>query len=46
VAKRAWALIALAGEMLDDEWRVKSITRDAVVLLHLPLKVEQRVEAN
>jgi hypothetical protein len=35
---------ARAGEMLDEVWRVKSVSRDAVVLLHVALNVEQRME--
>jgi hypothetical protein len=32
------------GEMLDDAWRVQSVSREAVVLLHVPRNVEQRIE--
>lgn len=35
---------AQAGEMLDDFWRVKSVRRDSVILLHVPTNVERRVE--
>ena len=35
---------AKAGEMLDDAWRIKSVQRDSVLLLHVPTNVEQRVE--
>jgi len=35
---------ANAGEMLDDAWRIKSVRRDSVILLHVPTNVEQRVE--
>jgi hypothetical protein len=35
---------ARAGEMLDDDWRVQSVSREAVVLLHVPRNVEQRIE--
>jgi hypothetical protein len=30
--------------MLDDFWRIKSVRRDSVMLLHVPTNVEQRVE--
>ena len=36
---------ANAGELLDDAWRIKSVRRDSVVLLHVPTNVEQRIEA-
>jgi hypothetical protein len=36
---------ARPGEMLDETWRVQSASREAVVLLHVPLNLEQRLEA-
>ena len=35
---------ARPGEMLDEVWRVKSSSRDAVVLLHVAAELEQRIE--
>jgi hypothetical protein len=35
---------ARAGEMLDDAWRIQSVSREAVVLLHVPRNVEQRID--
>lgn len=35
---------AVPGQMLDDDYRVKSARREAVVLLHVALNVEQRIE--
>jgi hypothetical protein len=37
---------AVPGQMLDDDYRIKSASREGVVLLHVLLGVERRIEAD